>query len=138
METNHVQGMLQWVEGAKLAHAGALEANGITEDMIREKDPRIVSTPRAAPRTATNTETSAEDTRDMESRQHVVGNGADPTNGVTPATLAEIAPDPELDGSVSSETYERLVHYMNKRYAIVIDNQLGSKPVILGFPRNIG
>ena len=73
----------------------------------------------------------------MEISQHVEGNGADPTNGVTPTTVAEIVPDPELDSSVPQEVYEQLVHYMNSRYAIVIDNQLGSKPVILGFPRNI-
>ena len=113
--------MRKQVESLQRAHEIAREANGVTEDMTRRA---WVSTPRAW------STTCAEDARDMETHQHVEGNGAGPTN-------AAIVPDPELAESVSREMYERLVHYMNKRYAIVIDNQLGSKPVILGFPRNI-
>jgi hypothetical protein len=77
METNHVQGVLRWVEGAKLAHAKALEALGITDDMLRKQDIRTVSTPRVLSGTTTHAETNTEDTSTMELRQHVAGNGAE-------------------------------------------------------------
>ena len=63
MKTNHAQDLRQSIRSCRRAHARALEANGVTEDMLL--------------RTATNAETSVEDTRDMESRQHVEGNGAE-------------------------------------------------------------